>query len=105
MRGYLGRFERLFDDHTIFGGVTYTDAHVTLTGMLIVCARSRRGDRSCQCRVDAARRRGRWLAAAILPAIVCYVTLQVVVWYNSTFIVKNRTNWSASSPIRATTST
>ena len=33
---YLGRFERLFDDHTIFAGVTYTDAHVTLTGMLIV---------------------------------------------------------------------
>jgi len=35
MRVYLGRFERLFDDHTIFGGVTYTDAHVTLTGMLV----------------------------------------------------------------------
>ena len=34
---YLGRFEQLFEDHTIFGGVTYTDAHVTLTGMLIVC--------------------------------------------------------------------
>src|SRR6266566_3048161 len=38
MRLYLGRFERLFDDHTIFGGVTYTDAHVTLTGMFVVCA-------------------------------------------------------------------
>src|SRR5262249_15480966 len=32
MRVYLSRFERLFDDHTIFRGVTYTDAHVTLTG-------------------------------------------------------------------------
>ena len=38
MRVYIGRFERLFDDHTIFGGVTYTDAHVTLTGLLIICA-------------------------------------------------------------------
>ena len=38
MLAYVGRFERLFEDHTIFGGVTYTDAHVTLTGMLIVCA-------------------------------------------------------------------
>src|SRR6266852_5817020 len=38
MRVYLGRFERLFEEHTIFGGVTYTDAHVMLTGMLIVCA-------------------------------------------------------------------
>jgi len=26
MRAYVDRFERLFDDHTIFGGVTYTDA-------------------------------------------------------------------------------
>src|SRR6266478_9912154 len=38
MRAYLDRFELLFDGHTIFTGVTYTDAHVTLTGMLIVCA-------------------------------------------------------------------
>src|SRR3984893_5595513 len=38
MRVYIGRFERLLDDHTIFGGVTYTDAHIRLTGMLVVCA-------------------------------------------------------------------
>jgi len=87
MRVYLGRFERLFDDHTIFGGVTYTDAHVTLTGMLIVCAALVLGA------VIAAvhtvwKRRARWLAAAILPAAVCYITVQLVGWYNSTFIVK-----------------
>jgi len=87
MRVYLGRFERLFDDHTIFGGVTYTDAHVTLTGMLIVCAALVLGA------VTAAvhtvwQRRARWLAAAILPAAVCYVAVQLVGWYNSTFIVK-----------------
>src|SRR6202158_6104185 len=33
MRVYLGRFERLFADHTIFGGVTYMDADVTLSRM------------------------------------------------------------------------
>ena len=38
MRVYRGRFQRLFDKHTIFSGVTYTDAHVTFTGMLVVCA-------------------------------------------------------------------
>ena len=38
VRVYLGRFERLFEDHTIFAGVTYTDAHVTLPGLLVVCA-------------------------------------------------------------------
>jgi uncharacterized protein len=43
MRVYLGRFERLLDDHTIFGGVTCTDAHVTLTGMLVVLRGARSG--------------------------------------------------------------
>ena len=87
MRVYLGRFELLFDDHTIFGGVTYTDAHVTLTGMLIVCAALVLG--AVVAAANAVlRRRARWLAAAILPAAVCYITVQIVGWYNSTFIVK-----------------
>ena len=29
IREYVGRFELLFEQHTIFAGVTYTDAHVT----------------------------------------------------------------------------
>ena len=48
-RTYIGRFDRLFADHTIFTGVTYTEAHVTLTGMLIVAGLLALG---------AARRRG-----------------------------------------------
>jgi uncharacterized protein len=87
MRAYIGRFERLFDDHTIFGGVTYTDAHVVLTGMLVVCAALVLG--AVIAAVNAVRvSRGRWLVAAILPAAVCYVALQVVAWYVSSFIVK-----------------
>ncbi len=87
MRVYIGRFERLFDDHTIFGGVTYTDAHVTLTGMLVVCAALVLG--AVIAVVNAARvPRGRWLVAAILPAAVCYVAVQGVAWYVSSFIVK-----------------
>jgi uncharacterized protein len=87
MRLYLARFERLFDDHTIFGGVTYTDAHVTLTGMLVVCAALVLG--ALIAAVNAVwMRRGRWLWAAILPAALCYVSLQVVGWYVSSFIVK-----------------
>jgi uncharacterized membrane protein (UPF0182 family) len=38
LRVYVGRFEQLFEHHTIFDGVTYTDAHVTLAGMLVVSA-------------------------------------------------------------------
>jgi uncharacterized membrane protein (UPF0182 family) len=77
----------LFDDHTIFGGVTYTDAHVTLTGMLVVCAALAVG--AVITAVNAARMpRGRWLVAAILPAAVCYVAVQGVAWYVSSFVVK-----------------
>jgi uncharacterized membrane protein (UPF0182 family) len=87
MRVYLGRFERLLDDHTIFGGVTYTDAHITLTGMLVVCAALVLG--AIIASVNAARTpRGRWLLAAILPAAVCYVAVQGIAWYVSSFIVK-----------------
>jgi uncharacterized membrane protein (UPF0182 family) len=87
MRVYLSRFERLFEDHTIFGGVTYTDAHVALTGMLVVCAALILG--AVIAAVNAVRvPRGRWLVAAILPAAVCYIVVQAVAWYVSSFIVK-----------------
>jgi len=32
--------------------------------------------------------RGRWLVAAIVPAVVCYFGVQIVGWYVSSFIVK-----------------
>src|ERR1700677_2931771 len=84
---YLGRFERLFEDHTIFGGVTYTDAHVTLTGMLIVCVALLVGAGIAA--VNAvSMHSGRWLIAAIVPAVVCYFGVQIVGGYVSSFIVK-----------------
>jgi len=87
VRAYVGRFELLLEDHTIFGGVTYTDAHVTLTGMLVVCAALVLG--AVIALVNAARvPRGRWLVAAILPAAVCYIAVQGIAWYVSSFIVK-----------------
>ncbi len=87
MRVYISRFELLLDDHTIFGGVTYTDAHVMLTGLLVVSAALVLG--AAIAVFNAVRvPRGRWLVAAILPAAVCYVALQGVAWYVSSFIVK-----------------
>ena len=87
MNAYIGRFARLLDDHTIFGGVTYTDAHVILTGMLVVCAALVLG--ALIAFVNAVRvPRSRWLVAAILPAAVCYVAVQAIAWYVGSFIVK-----------------
>jgi uncharacterized protein len=87
IRGYISRFELLLDDHTVFGGVTYTDAHVTLTGLLVVCIALVVG--AVIAIINAVRApRGRWLIAAILPAALCYIALQGVTWYVSSFIVK-----------------
>jgi uncharacterized membrane protein (UPF0182 family) len=87
MRVYVGRFERLFDDHTIFAGATYTDTHVTLPGLLVVCAALILGAVIAAANA-VLRPRLRWLVAAIVPATACYLVLQVVGWYVSTFIVK-----------------
>jgi len=87
MRVYLGRFERLFQDHTIFGGVTYTDAHVTLTGMLVVCTALVLGALIALVNVVSVPR-GRWLLLAMAPAALCYFAVQIVGWYVSSFIVK-----------------
>ena len=84
---YLSRFAMLFADHTIFGGVTYTDFHINLTGLLIVCLALVLG--AVIALVNAfSKPRGRLLIAAIAPAVVCFVVLQVVGWYVSNFIVK-----------------
>jgi uncharacterized membrane protein (UPF0182 family) len=87
MRAYIARFERLFDEHTIFGGVTYTDAHVMLPGMLAVCAALVLGAAIATVNVVSVPR-ARWLLAAVAPASVCYVLLQIIGWYVSSFIVK-----------------
>ena len=67
LRVYIGRFELLFEHHTIFDGVTYTDAHVTLMGMLFVAAALVLGALiAFACAVI--KPRGRMLVVAIVPA-------------------------------------
>ena len=85
-RVYLGRFDLVTQDHKIFSGVTYTDAHIFLPGLFIICVALVFG-----AGIAAANalwlKRGRWLIAAVLPAIVCYVLLQLSGWYVASFIV------------------
>jgi uncharacterized protein len=87
MRVYVSRFEQLLADHTIFSGATYTDAHVTLTGMLVVCIALLLGAAIAGASA-VTRPRPRWLIAAIAPAAVCFLAFQVFGWYVSSFIVK-----------------
>jgi uncharacterized membrane protein (UPF0182 family) len=87
VRVYLGRFERLFDDHTIFAGVTYTEAHVTLTGMLVVSIALGVGALLALVNAVSAPR-VRWVVLAVAPAAACYVVVGVMSWYVTSFIVK-----------------
>ena len=87
MRVYLSRFDALFEEHTVFSGVNYTDAHITLPGLLVVCAALIVGAALALINVVSAPR-VRWLATAVIPALVCYVGLQIVGWYVGNFIVK-----------------
>src|SRR5260370_24196929 len=87
MNVYVDRFQLLLEHHTIFDGITYTDAHVTIHGLLIVCAAIVLG--AMISAYNAVRHsRGRWIVVAILPAVVCYGVLGIVGWYVGSFIVK-----------------
>jgi uncharacterized membrane protein (UPF0182 family) len=86
-QAYLGRFEQLFQNETIFSGVTYTDAHVTLTGMLIVAWALIVG--AVIAAINAAwLQRPRWLLVAVAPALLCYAATELVAGYVGGFIVK-----------------
>ncbi|HEY2151073.1 MAG TPA: UPF0182 family protein [Vicinamibacterales bacterium] len=87
LRAYLGRFERLFDDHTIFSGATYTDAHITLTGTLVVCAALLLGSAMAMVNAVAAPRI-RWLIASVVPAAIAFLGVGLLGWYVTSFIVK-----------------
>jgi uncharacterized membrane protein (UPF0182 family) len=87
IREYVGRFDLLFEEHTIFDGVTYTDAHITLVGMLFISVALALGA-VIAFAAGVIRPRARLLLAAVAPAVVCYVVAGVAGWYVSTFIVK-----------------
>jgi uncharacterized membrane protein (UPF0182 family) len=86
-REYIGRFELLFEHHTIFDGVTYTDAHVTLIGMLFISVALAVGA-IIAVGGGVLRPRGVWLLVAVIPAAACYVIAGIAGWYVTTFIVK-----------------
>jgi uncharacterized membrane protein (UPF0182 family) len=87
VRVYLGRFDRLVADETIFTGVTYTDDHVTLAGLAIVAAALAAGGIVALFNAIVGRRT-RWLVASVVPAAACYIIVSLVGWYVSSFIVK-----------------
>ena len=87
MRVYLSRFATLFDEHTIFSGVSYTDAHLMLGGLMVVCVALILGAAIAALNLIITPRI-RWLVLAVVPAAVCYIGLQGIGWYVQNFVVK-----------------
>jgi uncharacterized membrane protein (UPF0182 family) len=87
MKVYVDRFQLLLEHHTIFDGATYTDAHITVHGLLIVCVALVFGAAISGYNAFRHSSGGR-IAAAILPAAICYGALGIVGWYVGSFIVK-----------------
>jgi uncharacterized protein len=87
VRVYLSRFDRLFESNVIFSGVTYTDAHVTLTGLAVVCIALLVGAVIAAVSAFVAPR-PRWLLASVIPAAACYLAMNLASWYVSALIVR-----------------
>jgi uncharacterized protein len=86
-QAYLSRFSTLLEEHTIFSGVNYTDAHVNISGLLLIAAALIVG--AALALLNAFRQpRGRRLITAIVPAILCWFLVQIVGWYVTSFVVK-----------------
>jgi uncharacterized membrane protein (UPF0182 family) len=84
---YVDRFQTILAHHTIFDGVTYTDAHITLTGLLVVCAALVLG--AVLAALNAARNtRPIALVVAVAPAVITYALVSLIGWYMASFIVK-----------------
>ena len=86
-RVYLSRYDLLFTAHTVFGGVTYTDAHLILGGLLLISLALVAGAAGAFANALTVVQ-GRWLVAAVLPAIVCFAGVHVAGWWMTSFIVK-----------------
>ena len=84
---YIGRFERLLEDHTIFAGVTYTDAHVRLTAAALTAAAFAAGALVAAVSAFLAPR-PRWLVASVLPAAAIIIGSNLIGGYVNGFVVK-----------------
>ena len=83
---YVGQ-DRILQDHTIFAGITYTDAHVLVPGLLYVAIALALGALVCAVNAVAAPRL-RLIVLALIPAVAVYVLVTMVAWYVNGFVVK-----------------
>ena len=87
-RTYLWRFPFLWEDHPVFSGVTYTEAHYTLPAMLILCVVLVIAAIVLVINAFSVRRFSLLLIAIALPVATYLVGIVLVPSYVQSFIVK-----------------
>ena len=87
-RTYLSRFPYLWQDHPIFSGVTYTEAHYTLPALLLVTVALIAGAIISLVNAFTVRRFSLLVIALALPAALYFVGVVLVPSYVQSFIVK-----------------
>jgi uncharacterized protein len=87
-RTYLSRFPYLWNDHPIFAGVTYTEAHYTLPALLIVAVALIIGAIISLVNAFTVRRFSLLVIALALPAAVYILGVVLVPAYVQSFVVK-----------------
>src|ERR1043165_1302404 len=87
-RTYLSRFPFLWQDHPIFSGVTYTEAHYTLPALLVVCVALIIGALVSLVNAFTVRRVCLLLIAIGLPVAVYIIGVVLIPSYVQAFIVK-----------------
>ncbi len=85
---YLSRFPYLWEDHQIFSGVTYTEAHYTLPALLIVCIVLILAAIILVVNAFSVRRFSLLLVALALPLAAYIIGIALVPSYVQSFIVK-----------------
>jgi len=87
-RTYLSRFPFLWQDHPIFSGVTYTEAHYTLPALLVVCVVLVIAAIVLLVNAFAFRRFSLLLIALALPVSTYIIGVVLIPSYIQGFIVK-----------------
>ena len=87
-RTYLSRFPLLWEDHPIFSGVTYTDAHYTLPALLFVSVALVIGAIISLVNAFALRRFSLLMIAIGLPVVTYIIGVVLIPSYIQGFIVK-----------------
>ena len=87
-RTYLSRFPFLWDDHTTFSGVTYTEAHYTLPALMIVAIVLVIAAIILLVNGFAVRRFSLLLVAIALPVATYVIAVVLIPSYIQSFIVK-----------------